>query len=80
MDLYGLARKIPAMTPQQLEKFKEWISKDQEGKTGTMFPDNIQKAIIEHPEDVLVWKWTEYGLIFKMRGDIAPYLFPLVTM
>ena len=77
MDLYRLARKTPAVTPDELKELKETLINSQSGP-GIMIPDDIQKAIIEHPEDVLVWKWTEHGLIFQMRGDIFPYLFPIV--
>ena len=81
MDLHGLARKITVVTLEKINKLKEWLSQTQkQGGTGIMMPDNIQKEIIEHPEDIIVWHWTDYGLIFQMRGDIAPYLFPLMTL
>lgn len=65
------------MTPEELKELKETLEASRNGP-GIMVPDDVRRAIIEHPEDVIVWKWTEYGLIFQMRGDIFPYLFPIV--
>ena len=65
------------MIPEELKELKETLGASQ-GDPAIMVPDDIRKAIIEHPEDVIVWKWTEYGLIFQMRDDIFPYLFPIV--
>ena len=45
------------MTPWELEELKETLVASQNGP-GIMVPDDVRMAIIEHPEDVIVWKWT----------------------